>query len=264
MPTLPLTHIQYTQLDPMTWCATAQVSEPLYVNTKAIWGKSTRLSVSHILDTDFRKISRINWYYHPLQSQLSVKEVAHNQRQRQRKGVRLLLKALLNKLEITDILNESSFPYRLVESQHYVCFSHTDMGHRSDIGKDSEHNNSRTPSNYIAVVISRHHAVGIDIETNEVAWHVAQRFYHPHETAALQALPKSERNALTKLLWQIKESFIKVYQYKLAQGLGINYSYLIPSLINIINENAALSVISDNKANYHIVVLPSQQTVIVF
>ena len=62
MPTLPLTHIQYTQLDPMTWCATAQVSEPLYVNTKAIWGKPTRLSVPHVLDTDFHKIPRINWY----------------------------------------------------------------------------------------------------------------------------------------------------------------------------------------------------------
>jgi 4'-phosphopantetheinyl transferase len=264
MPTLPLTHIQYTQLDPMTWCATAQVSEPLYVNTKAIWGKSTRLSAPHVLNTDFHKISRINWYYHPLQSQLSVKEVAHNQRQRQRKGVRLLLKALLNKLEITDILNESSFPYRLIESQHYVCFSHTDMGHRSDSGKDSEHNNSRMPSNHIAVAISRRHTVGIDIETNEVAWHVAQRFYHPHETAALQVLPTSERSAITKLLWQIKESFIKVYQYKLAQGLGVDYSYLMPNLINIVNENAALSVISDNKTSYRIVVLPSQQTVIVF
>ncbi|WP_352309849.1 4'-phosphopantetheinyl transferase superfamily protein [Psychrobacter sp. W2-37-MNA-CIBAN-0211] len=264
MPTLPLTHIQYTQLDPMTWCATAQVSEPLYVDTKAIWGKSARLSVSHISDTDFHKIPRINWYYHPLQSQLSVKEVAHNQRQRQRKGVRLLLKTLLNKLKITDTLDESSFPYRLIESQHYVCFSHTDLCHRSDSGKDSEHNNSRTLSNHIAVAISRRHTVGIDIETNEVAWHVAQRFYHPHETAALQALPTSERSAITKLLWQIKESFIKVYQYKLAQGLGVDYSYLMPNLINIVNENAALSVISDNKTSYRIVVLPSQQTVIVF
>ena len=262
MPTL--THIQYTQLDSMTWCATAQVSAPLSLHPREIWGKSVYLSAFNVLDIDFHKLCGANWRYFTLQSHLSVRDIAYNQRQQQRRGVRLLLEALLDKLAITDTLDESGFPYRLIESKYYVCFSHTGASHQNDIDKDAMHAKNEARNSQIAVAISRHHAVGIDIETNEVAWHVAKRFYHRNETAALQALPTPERSALIKLLWQIKESFIKIHQYKLAQGLGKDYSYLMPNLIDSMNEKSPLIVMDDNQTDYRIAVLPLQQTLIIF
>ena len=266
MPTL--THIQYIQLDPMTWCATAQVSEPLSLHHREtyreIGGKSVYLSAFNALNMDFYKLCGANWRYFTLQSHLSVRDIAYNQRQQQRRGVRLLLEALLNKLAITDTLDESGFPYRLIESKYYVCFSHTGASHQNDIDKDSTLVKKEARNNQIAVAISHRHAVGIDIEANKVAWHVAKRFYHRNETAALQALPTSERSALIKLLWQIKESFIKIYQYKLAQGLGKDYSYLMPNLIDSMNEKSPLVVMDDNQSDYRIAVLLLQNTVIIF
>lgn len=268
MSTLPLTHIQYTQLDPMTWCATAKVSEPLSLHHKETcietWNKSACLSTFKALDVGVHKLRAANWQYYTSQSHLSVRDVAYNQRQQQRRGVRLLLEALLNKLAITDTLDESDFPYRLIESQYYVCFSHTGASHQNDIDKDCTLVKKEARNNQIAVAISRRHAVGIDIEANKVAWHVAKRFYHRNETAALQALPTPERSALTKLLWQIKESFIKIYQYKLAQGLGKDYSYLMPNLIDSMNEKSPLIVMDDNQSDYRIAVLLLQNTVIIF
>ncbi|WP_227516747.1 4'-phosphopantetheinyl transferase family protein [Psychrobacter sp. DAB_AL43B] len=187
--------------------------------------------------------------------------MAYNQRQQQRAGVRLLLQSLLNKLNISDNLDDSSFPYRLNTSQYFVCFSHTGASSKNT---DIKPNNERYLDDKVAVIISRHRAVGIDIETNDVAWHVAQRFYHRNEITILQALPIIQRNNVVKLLWQIKESFIKVYQYKLAQGLGMDYSSLIPELINRIKEDVPLVVVIDSEENYHIALIPSQQTVIVY
>lgn len=268
MQNLQLMGVKYTQLDPMTWCATAEVSEtlPLYLREKQ--SKSAYLSVSNITDMTFYQLHDANWHYYTAQSQMSVRDVAYNQRQQQRRGVRLLLKALLDKLAIADTLDESDFPYRLINSKYYVCFSHTGTGPKKEREKDSEIDfgeaNHKTSNNKIAVVISRRHAVGIDIENNEVARNVAQRFYHPDEVAALLALSTSESRIMTKLFWQIKESFIKIFQYKLAQGLGMDYSYLLPSLVNQIDEKLPVIIIDDDKADYRIAVLSSQQTVVIF
>jgi 4'-phosphopantetheinyl transferase len=61
-----------------------------------------------------------------------------------------------------------------------------------------------------------------------------------------------------------KESFIKVYQYKLAQGLGNGLFTLIPSLINIINENTA-SILSSTIIRLTITLFcPPSKSVIVF
>ena len=65
----------------------------------------------------------------------------------------------------------------------------------------------------VAVVISRHRPAGVDIENNNIAWKVAQRFYSNDEITAIQLLPITQRDIIAKLLWQIKESFIKIYQY---------------------------------------------------
>lgn len=233
MQTLNLHNIQYTQLNPMTWCATAEVTAPFSQN------RADLLSNSLVP---------------------SARETAYHQRLQQRAGVRLLLQSLLDKLNIIDSLDDISLPYRLVDSQYYVCFSHTGASSKFATNENIiEH-----LDNKVAVVISHHCPAGIDIEVNNVKWQVVQRFYHTNEIAILQTLPTVQRDIIAKLLWQIKESFIKIYQYKLAQGLGMDYSYLIADLISGATSNSPLLVFSDNKSDYYIALSLPQQTVIVY
>ncbi|WP_352259502.1 4'-phosphopantetheinyl transferase superfamily protein [Psychrobacter sp. TB55-MNA-CIBAN-0194] len=255
MPTLRLTHIQFTQLQPMTWCATAQVSEPPHLRHQDLWSKSLGRLIADDSYINTDKWYQCSWQYHISPDNLSVRDIAHTQRQRQRRGVRLLLEQLLDKLALSDTLDESAFPYCLVKGRYYVCFSHTG-------GKSKAVN---TPmSSTVAVVISPHRPIGVDVEVNNVAWHVAKRFYSDSEISILQSLPMIQRDTIAKFLWQIKESFIKIHQYKLAQGLGIDYSYLIDDLIDASRKPSALTVINDHKLPYQIAVLSIQQTVVVF
>ncbi|WP_082624606.1 4'-phosphopantetheinyl transferase family protein [Psychrobacter sp. P11G3] len=271
MPTSNLTRIQYTQLDTATWCVTAQVSESIsHLVTESLWKKSLWLSSYNTSCKDIIKLNSLNWHYQVATAapRHSVPALARKQRQQQRQGVRQLLQELLKKLEIDDTLDESSFPYRLVNSQHYVCFSHTDANSSKQTTESNQANLTRLHSK-IAVVISRQRPAGIDIEINNIAWHVVKRFYSESELAILQELSTDQRERTAKLLWQIKESFIKVNQYTLAQGLGMDYSHLIPSLIENDKEINSTSVPNDSEdANcqsvYRIAALQSQQTVIVF
>lgn len=264
MPTVKLTHLQYTQLNPTTWCATAQVSEPLCLSFGTLWEKSSWLLVSNTSTIHFNKMGGLNWQYCSPRVILSAREIAHQQRQLQRKGVRLLLQQLLNYLELRDILDESDFPYQLIDSKHYVCFSHTGATQKKAVHPNLNQSLNTRSNSKVAVTISRHRPIGIDIETNDVAWHVAQRFYSDNELRVIQSLPTSQRDIITKLLWQIKESFIKIHQYKLAQGLGIDYSYLIADLLKAIKEPSSLWVTADYRSQYHVAILPIQQTVVIF
>ncbi|MEC5211208.1 4'-phosphopantetheinyl transferase [Psychrobacter sp. PL15] len=271
MPITTLRHHCYTQLDPESWCATAQINPSISLLLKPSSSSALVLSktpipcinsrASDLQTFDFRTFNlrtfdfytfdfyTLYWQvYHP-NSALSTREIAYNARQQQRNGVRLLLQNLLSKIGIIDTLDQSEFPYRLMNSRYYVCFSHSGDKHL----------------NKVAVVVSTRCAVGIDIEVQEVAWRVAQRFYHANELAILAELASSKRDRVCRLLWQLKESFIKIYQYKLAQGLGIDYAALIPALSSITAQDERSSVIiNDNKTNYQIAVLPYQQTVVIF
>ena len=235
MQNLMLHDTLYTGLDPMTmtWCATAQLRVP------------------------YGDIQKNN----PC---LSAPQIAYNQRQQQRAGVRLLLQALLKKLAIVDILDESSFPYRLIHSQYYVCFSHSSGSNKNATRIQNDIENSDNPYVKVAVILSRQRASGIDIEVKEVKWQVAKRFYHPKELAILQDMPIIKRDNVIKRLWQIKESFIKIHQYTLAQGLGMDYTAIIPNLIKHSTDSIPLLAITDDNSGYRIAVIPSQQTVIVY
>lgn len=228
--------IRYTELDTttMTWCATAQV--------------------------------RTLQLYHDQKDNtcLSAPQIAHHQRQQQRAGVRLLLKSLLKKLDIVDILDESSFPYRLTYSQLYVCFSHTSADSKNTNQMQNDIENSDIPYIKVAVIISRHRTAGIDIEVNAVKWQVAKRFYHPRELAMLHTMPLIQRDNVVKWLWQIKESFIKIHQYTLAQGLGMDYSVIAPDLIKLPTENLPWLTMIEGTSGYRISIIPSQQTVIIY
>ena len=254
MTTLHLTHIQHSQLAPSTWCITAHVSDALW-SIDIIDLSETSVWLSSSMQAATIPLSNVNWYYRPEQRPLSTRKRALKQRRQQRQGVRKLLQRLLHVLNIQDGLDETSFPYRLNQHQYYVCFSHTG----ADNLRDSK----------IAVVISAKGPAGIDIEHNNIAWRVVQRFYSAQEVSTLQALPIDQRDCVTKLLWQIKESFIKVHQYTLAQGLGMNHASLIPQLIESSEKDMVFFDITayqntQQPNGYRIALLPSQQTVIVF
>lgn len=265
MSTLKLHDIHYQQLDATTWYAAAQVITPSFLNYSDLLSDLPLLFNPNLfLNTSVEKLRHMQWQYRIPTVSLSTREIAHLQRQQQRTGVRLLLQSLLNKLEMIDTLDDASFPYRLANSQYYVCFSHTGT-HNKIIS--NQHKNEKTfehLDNKVAVVISAHRPIGIDIEINPVKWQVAQRFFHVNEMAILQTLPPMQRDIIAKLLWQIKESFIKVFQYKLAQGLGKDYSLLIADLIKDATSKSPLLAINDNKSNYRIALLYFQQIVIVY
>ncbi|WP_201542713.1 4'-phosphopantetheinyl transferase family protein [Psychrobacter faecalis] len=265
MSSLKLHDIHYQQLDATTWYASAQIITPSFLNYSDLLSDLPLLfNPSLFLNTSVEKLRHMQWQYRIPTVSLSTREIAHLQRQQQRTGVRLLLHSLLNRLEMIDTLNDASFPYRLANSQYYVCFSHTGAHNKVISNQHKKNKPFDYLDNKVAVVISAHRPVGIDIEINAVKWQVAQRFFHANEIAILQTLPPMQRNIIAKLLWQIKESFIKVFQYKLAQGLGKDYSLLIADLIKDATSKSPLLAINDNKSNYRIALLYFQQIVIVY
>ena len=265
MSILKLHDIHYEQLDATTWYASAQIITPSFLNYSDLLSELPLLfNPSLFLNTSVEKLRHMQWQYRIPTVSLSTREIAHRQRQQQRTGVRLLLQSLLNKLEMIDTLNDASFPYRLANSQYYVCFSHTGAHNKVISNQHKKNKPFDYLDNKVAVVISAHRPIGIDIEINAVKWQVAQRFFHANEMAILQTLPPMQRDIIAKLLWQIKESFIKVFQYKLAQGLGKDYSHLIADLIKDATSKSPLLAINDNRSNYRIALLRHQQTVIVY
>ena len=269
MSTLKLRDIDYQQLDATTWYASAQIITPSFLNYSDLLSDLPLLFHPNLLlDTSVEKLRHMQWrqmqWYRIPTVSLSTREIAHRQRQQQRTGVRLLLQSLLNKLEMIDTLNDASFPYRLANSQYYVCFSHTGAHNKVVSNQHKKNKPFDYLDNKVAVVISAHRPIGIDIEINAVKWQVAQRFFHVNEMAILQTLTITQRDTVAKLLWQIKECFIKIFQYKLAQGLGKDYSHLIADLIKDATSKSPLLDINDNKSNYRIALLRHQQTVIVY
>ncbi len=229
---LLLTQVKYTQLNSTTWYATAEVGESLCL--------------------DFQSSSKD-----------ASRGIAHNQRQIQRAGVRLLLQQLLNKLEISDTLDESDFPYCLVNHKYYVCFSHTGISGKANTGSNSNQVKQNL-NNKIAVVISLDRPAGIDIEASNVVWKVAKRFYSDNEINRLLALPTDERDTVVKLLWQLKECFIKINHYKLAQGMGMDYSHLIADILDGMRQESSMYIIAEDRTDYHIAISTTQHTVVIF
>ncbi|MGP5500726.1 4'-phosphopantetheinyl transferase family protein [Psychrobacter faecalis] len=265
MSSLKLRDIDYQQLDATTWYASAQIITPSFLNYSDLLSDLPLLFNPNLfLNTSVEKLRHMQWQYRIPTVSLSTREIAHRQRQQQRTGVRLLLQLLLNKLEMIDTLDDASFPYRLANTQYYVCFSHTGAHNKIISNQHKKNKPFDYLDNKVAVVISAHRPVGIDIEINAVKWLVAQRFFHVNEMAILQTLPPMQRNIIAKLLWQIKESFIKIYQYKLAHGLGKDYAYLIADLIKGATSKSPLLAINDNKSNYRIAILRHYQTVIIY
>lgn len=205
-----------------------------------------------VVDSSMSFIPLHNIYSHQLNlhsccitAEFLIAPTKHNKRLQQRTGVRQLLEHLMHALGIVDSLDDSHYPYRLLHHRHYVGFSHS--------------------TDKIAVAISSQRPIAIDIETHYISWQVAQRFYHPNELDILEQLSLIERNHMTKCLWQIKECYIKINDSKLATGLGIDYSMVIPKLMNMASSNDSLSCyVVESMTDFNIAVLPKQQSIIVY
>lgn len=86
-------------------------------------------------------------------------------------------------------LNQSSYPYRLLPTNYYVCFSHS--------------------ANKVACAIHKFKPIGIDLEETQVPLPVAKRFYTKSEIKWLVSLDQSSRKQGLNLLWMLKEALIK-------------------------------------------------------
>lgn len=162
---------------------------------------------------------------------LSPSQQKKQARQQQRLGTRKLLRLLLNHLHIKDELVETSFPYRLKNIGAFVCFSHSE--------------------NQVAVAMSHQRPIGLDIEAQNISQQVAKRYYHPNEIAQLSKLDDCYKQTISRLLWQIKESIIKIEQLTLAQGLGKDYSALIPPIQVALSSNLQSFTLPMTLMNFH-------------
>ena len=86
-------------------------------------------------------------------------------------------------------LLESSYPYRLLPFNYYVCFTHS--------------------ANKVACAIHSDKVIGIDLEANPVSMKVADRYYKPQENLWLSQLDTDSLSQALKLLWMLKEASIK-------------------------------------------------------
>lgn len=259
MSDITLNHIHYNQLNSMSWCASAEIIPP---SEPTLW--------PHVTDTlkPYRplsschpssKLSTLSWQYYHYESSLPLTPARASDRHlQQRVGVRLLLDALLKKLGIADPLDDSAYPYRLVNSGYYICFSHS--GHSKLSNALAEH----TPYDKVAVALSYSRSIGIDIEVQDISWKLVQRYYHPTEVTILSSLDEKQRQVVSKLLWQIKECFIKINQDTLAAGLGVPYLELLDELIAIQATNPLPDIsFMKSHSDYQIVLLSPQKMVAV-
>lgn len=175
---------------------------------------------------------------------INNKQKSANSYQQNRQDVRELLSELLDYLCIEDVLCESCFPYRLKHLGYFVCFSHSPQS--------------------CAVILSKSHSVGIDVENQEVPEEIAKRHFSQKELAYLSTLSLEDKNQLIRTLWQLKECLIKINQQTLFVGLKTDFSFLLPSLyqhkdkqqfkipldiLNLSNKSKITNVWIDNQRN---------------
>lgn len=152
-------------------------------------------------------------WIHQIQSTL----IAHAQmlsaeQSLQSKAVRELLDIVLKHSSKQAILDESNFPYRLIDDntpKQFVSFSHS--------------------NDYVALIISPY-PCGIDVETRAISQVVAQRFFSHHENLCLQAYPADTQATYRQMLWQLKESWIKLNGGTLTQGLGVDFGQYLTDI----------------------------------
>lgn len=107
-------------------------------------------------------------------------------------------------------LQQSSYPYRILPFNYYICFTHS--------------------ADKVSCAIHKHRPIGIDIEKHPVSLSVAQRFYDKQEIRWLLSLDVEIQPQALNLLWMLKEATIKISQKENKHLLsGLKTNMLLPA-----------------------------------
>ncbi|WP_227430158.1 4'-phosphopantetheinyl transferase family protein [Psychrobacter sp. I-STPA6b] len=109
--------------------------------------------------------------------------------QAQRQAVRQLLKQTLEKLNIQDTIDSTTYPYRLYKTQYYICFSHSQY--------------------WVSCALHKQLPIGIDIEKNIIKHSIAQRFFHQRVLTKYTQLEPQYQPTYLKLCWMLAEACLK-------------------------------------------------------
>lgn len=120
-------------------------------------------------------------------------------------AVRELLYLVLSRLDKQSVLSDDSFPYRLMadaQAQEFVSFSHS--------------------RDCVALIISPY-PCGVDVEIRPISQAVAERFFSHQDNLYLQNYPADTQAIYRQILWQLKESWIKLNGGTLTQGMSVDF-----------------------------------------
>jgi 4'-phosphopantetheinyl transferase len=127
-------------------------------------------------------------------------------------AVRELLQSVLARFGRIATLDDSNFPYRLMvdnEAQDFVSFSHS--------------------ADCVALIISPY-PCGVDVEMRAISQAVAKRFFSHQENICLENYPADIQVIHRQILWQLKESWIKLNGGTLTQGMGVDFGQYLTDI----------------------------------
>ena len=137
-------------------------------------------------------------------------------------------------------LHQSSYPYRLLPFNYYLCFTHS--------------------ADKVACAVNKHRPIGIDIENHSVSLSVAQRFYDDREIEWLSSLDVELQPQAIKLLWMLKEAAIKIdftdNNYLLS---GLKTNILLPAT-QLLTFNANKTATDSKSRNHKLLVDKNSKT----
>lgn len=135
---------------------------------------------------------------HAYITQISNCPSKHKKHQSQ--AVRQLLQLTMQQYDLQGILDEGSFPYYIqADQRRFVSFSHS--------------------ADQVALIIAPSFCA-IDIETCTISHRIAERHFHANEQKQLRPDDETAR----RILWRLKECYIKLYQDKLYTGMKRDFS----------------------------------------
>lgn len=135
------------------------------------------------------------------------------QNQLQKKAVRHLLSLCMAEKFNGYQLQETCYPYQLTQINNrpfFICFSHS--------------------GNRLALIVSPT-PCGIDIEIRSISHRIAKRFFHPNELDYIASTPTHQQSDVRCLLWQIKESMVKLTGSTLSQLISQDMTEYAHTLI---------------------------------
>ncbi|WP_078254940.1 4'-phosphopantetheinyl transferase family protein [Moraxella pluranimalium] len=150
------------------------------------------------------------WIYQSQSTIIAYAQMTTADKSLQSPAVRELLYLVLSRLGKQSVLSDDNFPYRLMadaQTQEFVSFSHS--------------------RDCVALIISPY-PCGVDVEIRPISQAVAKRFFSYHENLYLQNYPTDTQAIYRQILWQLKESWIKLNGGTLTQGMGVDFGqYLV-------------------------------------